>query len=122
MNIGHKEGKMNKKRKFLDLFQVFLVIGLVFSVFLSSHAKEHVVEMTEHKFVPSKINIKRGDSIKFVNKSKNFHNIVAEKLKIRTKLIKKGEFLVIKPDQVGKFDFYCQPHRSMGMVGEITIE
>lgn len=113
---------MYKNPRFLDLIQVFLVIGFIYSVFLSSHTKEHVVEMTEHRFVPSKITIKRGDSIRFVNKSKNFHNVVAEKLKIRTKLIKKGDFLVIKPDQVGDFSYYCQPHRSMGMVGEIKVE
>jgi plastocyanin len=122
VNIVQNGGEMNKNRKILDLVQVVLVIGLVFSVFLSSNPKEHVVEMTENKFVPSKITIKRGDSIKFVNKSKNFHNVVVEKLKIRTKLIKKGEFLVIKPAQVGDFSYYCQPHRSMGMTGEITIE
>lgn len=113
-----------KKGKTLDLIQIFIVLGFVFSVFASNHNKpvEHVVEMTEHRFVPSKITIKMGDSIKFVNKSKNFHNVVAEKLKIRTKLIKKGEFLVIKPDQVGDFSYYCQPHRAMGMVGKITIK
>lgn len=113
---------MSKNNRFLDLIQVFLVAGLVFSMVSTSSGKEHVVEMTSHRFVPSKITIKRGDSIKFINKSKNFHNVVAEKLKIRTKLIKKDDFLVIKPDQVGKFDYYCQPHRAMGMTGEITIE
>jgi plastocyanin len=89
---------------------------------IEAKSAEHVVEMTAHRFVPSKITIKKGDSIKFVNKSKNFHNVVVEKLKIRTKLIKKGDFLVISPSGLGKFDYYCQPHRSMGMVGEITIE
>jgi len=113
---------MKKNSKFLDLIQIFLVAGFVFSVFSSSSGKEHVVEMTKHRFVPSKITIKKGDSIKFVNKSKNLHNVVSEKLKIRTKLIKKYEILVIKPDQVGEFDYYCQPHRAMGMTGEITVE
>lgn len=113
---------MSKNNRFLDLIQVFLVAGLVFSMVSTSSGKEHIVEMTEHRFIPSKITIKKGDSIKFVNKSKNFHNVVSEKLKIRTKLIKKGDFLVIKPGQVGNFSYYCQPHRSMGMTGEITIE
>lgn len=113
---------MNKNKKFLDLIQVILVFGLIFSVFLSTHTKEHVVEMTKNRFVPDKITIKKGDSIKFINKSNNFHNVVIEKLKIRTKLIKKGDFLVIKSDQVGRFTYYCQPHKSMGMVGEIVIE
>jgi plastocyanin len=112
---------MNKNKKFLDLVQIIIVTGLIFSVFLSSQ-KEHVVEMIGNKFVPSKITIKKGDSIKFINKSKNFHNVVVEKLKIRTKLIKKGDSLVIKPSQVGDFSYYCQPHRAMGMTGEITVE
>lgn len=113
-----------KKPKLLNLIQVFAFIMLLLSIFMSIEAKstEHIVEMTTHRFIPSKITIKRGDSIKFVNKSTNFHNVVVEKLKIRTKLIKNGQFLVIKPDQVGVFSYYCQPHRSMGMVGEVTIE
>jgi len=110
---------MNKNKKFLDLVQI--VIGLIFFAFLSSQ-KEHVVEMIGNKFVPSRITIKKGDSIKFINKSKNFHNVVVEKLKIRTKLIKKGDSLVIKPSQVGDFSYYCQPHRAMGMTGEIIVE
>ena len=113
---------MSKNNRFLDLFQVFLVAGLVLSIVSTSSSKEHIIEMTEHKFIPSKITIKKGDSIKFVNKSKNFHNVVAEKLKIRTKLIKKGDFLVIKPRQAGNFSYYCQPHKSMGMTGEVTVE
>lgn len=113
---------MNKNIKFLDLIQAFLVAGLIFSIFSSAYGKEHVVEMTRHRFVPDEITIKKGDSVKFVNKSVNLHNVVAEKLKIRTKLIKKGEFLVIKPDQVGDFSYYCQPHRSMGMTGRIKVE
>ena len=122
MNIDKKRSKMQKNSKFLDFIQIFLVMGFIFSVFSSSSGKEHVVEMTKHRFVPSKIIIKRGDSIKFINKSNNLHNIVVEKLKIRTKLIKKGEFLVIKPSQVGDFSYYCQPHRAMGMTGEVIIE
>ena len=112
---------MNKNKKFLDLVQIVIVTGLIFSVFLSSQ-KEHVVEMIGNKFVPSKIAIKKGDSIKFINKSKNFHNVVVEKLKIRTKLIKKDDYLIVKPSQVGEFSYYCQPHRAMGMTGEIIVE
>jgi plastocyanin len=113
---------MNKNKRFLDLIQIFLVTGLVFSIFLSSPNKEHVIEMTSHKFVPNKLTIKKGDSIRFINKSNNLHNVVSKKLKIRTKLIKKGDFLIIKPSQVGEFSYYCQPHKSMGMTGEVTIE
>jgi plastocyanin len=48
--------------------------------------------------------------------------VVVEKLKIRTKLIKKDDYLIVKPSQVGEFSYYCQPHRSMGMTGEIIVE
>lgn len=113
-----------KNIKLLNLLQFLAFMALMLSIFTSIEVKsaEHIVEMTTHKFVPSKIKVKKDDSIKFVNKSTNFHNVVVEKLKIRTKLIKKDQFLVIKPSQVGVFAYYCQPHRAMGMTGEITVE
>jgi plastocyanin len=120
MNFKEK----TKNNNYLDLLQVLIVISLIFSIFLSiqNKPKVHVVEMTSHRFVPSLVKIKKGDSIKFINKSNNLHNVVVKKLKISTKMIKKNEVLIIKPENSGRFDFYCQPHKSMGMIGEIVIE
>lgn len=110
----------NKK---ITLFQFFVFLFLTFFM-LNNHsdAREHTVEMTAHRFVPSLIAIKKGDSIKFINKSNNLHNVVIEDLKIRTKFVKKNEFLVVKFEKYGTFNYYCQPHKAMGMKGVIKVE
>lgn len=110
----------NKK---VTIFQLFVFVFLTFFMLNNpSDAREHVVEMTAHRFVPSLISIKKGDSIKFINKSNNLHNVVIEDLKIRTKFVKKNEFLVVKFEKSGTMNYYCQPHKAMGMKGVIKVE
>ena len=106
----------NKK---VTIFQLFVFVFLTFFMLNnSSDAREHVVEMTAHSLIA----IKKGDSIKFINKSNNLHNVVIEDLKIRTKFVKKNEFLVVKFEKSGTMNYYCQPHKAMGMKGVIKVE
>ncbi len=103
----------------------FVILFGILATFASPSKQEpvvHVVEMVKMKFIPDSITIKLGDSIKFVNKSKYLHNIVAKKLGIKTKYIKKNKSLTVKPSKIGKYKYYCAPHRSMGMKGTITIK
>lgn len=88
----------------------------------STLAEEYIVEMQKHSFVPDFIEIKQGDSIKFINKSSMLHNVVIKDLKIITKYVKKDESLTLKFDTLGIFDYYCQPHKTMGMVGKIEVK
>lgn len=109
--------------KKVTLFQSFTAFFLLFFMLTGySSAKEHTVEMINNRFVPSSITVKRGDFIKFVNKSNMLHNVVIKDLKIRTRFVKKNEFLVVKFEKYGTFSYYCQPHKNMGMVGEIKVE
>ena len=103
----------------------FLVVWLIFTLFLlpnSGKTEEYVVEMQKMSFNPSEISVKVGDTIKFINISRNLHNVVIKKLKIRSKFVRKGKFVVIKMEKAGEFDYFCAPHRKKGMVGVIKVE
>lgn len=106
-------------------FAFFMIIWLILTLLLLpgvGRTTEHIVEMQKMNFFPKEITVKVGDSIKFVNVSRNLHNVVIEKLEIRTRYIKKDESITLKMEKQGKFDYYCQPHRSMGMVGVIEVQ
>ena len=113
--------KKNIFSKFIQIISTFLLF-LCLSVLKTNTSKEHTVEMTSHRFVPDNLVIKKGDSVKFINKSNNLHNVVIQVLKVRTKLIKKNQFLIVKFEKNGIMNYYCQPHRAMGMKGVIRVE
>jgi plastocyanin len=103
------------------MMKIFTLITLL-TFGTTTMAKEHIVEMRTKSFVPQEIIIELGDTIKYVNVSKLIHNVVVRKLKIRTKYAKRGQSVTIKPGKTGKYDYYCQPHRAMGMTGTIVIK
>lgn len=84
-------------------------------------AKEYIVVMEKMKFKPSTVEIELGDSINFINRDKAKHNVVVKDLKIKTKLLKQGEWVEIKPSKKGEFKYYCQPHMTM-MKGLIKVK
>lgn len=116
---------MRKKRTSILIFaQLIVLTGIILSATFSAtpitnKSTEHIVEMHKRSFKPDKSSVKVGDTIRFVNKSKLLHNVVVPKLKIRTKFVKKGKSVTIKIKQAGTFEYYCAPHRSMGMTGTI---
>lgn len=84
-------------------------------------------------FVPAKLTIKEGDTVKFVMNKLAPHNAVFGKVPAGADA--KGlshDQMLFGPGQSfetsfagapsGTYEFYCQPHRGAGMVGEITVE
>lgn len=85
------------------------------------------------QFVPSKLAIQSGDTVKFVMNKLAPHNAVFGKVPAGASA---GSYskdqLLFGPGQshsvsfagapAGKYEFYCQPHRGAGMTGEITVE
>lgn len=94
---------------------------ILFLLSFSIMAKEHIVEMRKMKFVPKIVEVKNGDTVKFINKDKSLHNVVIEDLKIKSKFLKKEQHFIVKLEKNGDFKYYCQPHKTMGMIGEIKV-
>lgn len=75
-------------------------------------------------FEPSTVNIKAGDTIKFVNNKLAPHNAVFEgneELSHPDLAFAPGESWEKTFSTAGTYDFYCEPHRGAGMVGKVVV-
>ncbi|MEB3279847.1 MAG: plastocyanin [Lyngbya sp.] len=87
-------------------------------------------------FVPNKLEVQPGDTVKFVNNKLAPHNAVFDKSKspsadVATTLSHKplmfsaGEsYTVTIPEDAasGDYTYYCEPHRGAGMVGHLIVK
>lgn len=105
-----------------------LVLCLMLPLFCMSAAAETViisVDSTNLRFTPSEVTITEGDEVRFFWSGQALpHNAVA----------KDGFFDTGEPERAvdhtvefpvgtnGTYDFVCEPHESVGMVGTITVE
>jgi plastocyanin len=124
----------------LIVFTIVLVIGS-FAIFTPNAAAEtYTVKLGSNKgmlaFEPSKLTVKPGDTIKWVNNKVPPHNVVfdpalsksadlAKSLSHKQLLMSPGQAFETKiPENAakGEYTFYCEPHRGAGMVGKLVIE
>jgi plastocyanin len=123
-----------------------LTMVLVFSSFVVfapvASAESYTIKLGSDKgmlaFEPSKVTIKPGDTIQWINNKVPPHNVVFDSAK---NAAKSADFakalshkqLMMNPGQViettfpadapaGEYTFYCEPHRGAGMVGKIVVE
>ncbi|MBE9146785.1 plastocyanin [Planktothrix mougeotii] len=127
------------KRVALVLSVAFLMMSTFVFGASSASAETYSVKMGADsgllQFVPSKLTVKPGDTIKFVNNKLPPHNMVfdkgkspdagvAEKLSHKKSLFSPGEsFEIAFTDDMpaGVYSYYCEPHRGAGMTGQIVL-
>ena len=76
-------------------------------------------------FEPATVNIKAGDTVKFVNNKLAPHNAVFEghdEYSHSDLAFNPGESWEETFATAGTYDFYCEPHRGAGMVGKVIVE
>lgn len=89
---------------------------------------EVTITGTEYSFNPASITVKKGESIKltFVNAGSSPHNLVIDKLNVKTKNVfpEKSETIEFTTEETGTVSFYCSigNHQSLGMEGKIEIQ
>ena len=77
------------------------------------------------RFVPDTITINEGDSVRFLWSGQLLpHNAIEQ-----NELFNSGEAMrnvdytyTFDYNQSGVYEFYCEPHRDLGMVGEIIVD
>lgn len=130
------------RRLGLAVLTILLVVGS-FTIFTpSASADTYTIKLGSDKgalaFEPSKLTVKPGDTIKWVNNKVPPHNVVfdaaqnpaksgdlAKSLSHKSLMMSPGqaEETVIPADAPkGEYTFYCEPHRGAGMVGKLTVE
>lgn len=82
------------------------------------------VDSTNLRFSPSSVTISEGDAVRFFWDGQILpHNAVEENETFDSGDTKSGEDyrFVFVPGLNGTFEYYCEPHRSLGMVGQIIV-
>lgn len=130
------------RRFSLAVLTILLVVSS-FAVFTpSASAETYQVKLGSDKgllqFQPSKITIKPGDTVEWVNNKLAPHNVVFDAAKIPTQSAELAKSLsqtklLLNPGQTvsttfpadapaGEYSFYCTPHRGAGMAGKVIVE
>lgn len=84
------------------------------------------IDGSNFKFVPNKIEVKKGNTVEIVFKnSQGYHDFVIDEFSVRTTQMQAGntETITFVADKVGSFEYYCSvgTHRQMGMVGTLIV-
>ncbi len=82
------------------------------------------VDSTNLRFSPSSVTIDEGDAVRFFWDGQILpHNAVEENGTFDSGDTESNEDyrFVFLPGLNGTFEYYCEPHRSLGMVGEIIV-
>ena len=95
---------------------------ITFCLFINlGFAEIYNVTMSDMKFFPEVLRIKKNDIVIFTNTSNSIHNVVSIKPKIVSPYLLKGHTFRVKFLNPGKVDYYCELHRAMLMKGTIFI-
>jgi plastocyanin len=92
------------------------------------NAREILVKGDEYSFMPSVININKGEKIKltFENVGTLPHDLIIESLGVGTKEVLPGESesFVFTAKEEGEIEFFCSigSHRSLGMEGTLEVK
>ncbi len=130
------------RRLTLSVLTVLLVVSSFVVFTPSASAETFQVKLGSDKgmlaFEPSKLTVKPGDTIEWVNNKVPPHNVVFDAAKNPAKSADLAKSLshkqlLMSPGQkqtttipsdapAGDYTFYCEPHRGAGMVGKLTVE
>lgn len=121
--------------------QAFLISGLL-SLWLSFGvvaAEVHIIEVKDHAFVTANggpnLVISEGDTVKWVWRN-DFHNVVAgtrsdPSSAFESQILNTGDVFEVVFDRFllkqfpttnSTYQYFCEPHVSMGMIGSIKVE
>jgi nitrosocyanin len=90
--------------------------------------REITVSGNEYSFVPSSLNLKKGETVKvtFKNVGALPHDLVVDELGLKTKVVKGGDTdtVTFTADKTGTFEMYCSVgnHRAQGMKGPVQVQ
>ena len=117
-----------KALKIFSLRKTVLVLGttMIFLLFsslsttesISNTPTKHVVNIYQMKFVPKKIQVKKGDIIEWVNKDIVPHDVTEINKKWASKTLIKGDSFSKKITT--NFDYFCSIH--IVMKGSVSIK
>lgn len=97
------------------------------AVSLVSDVDPGVVEIhltSGDRFDPSSVTISPGTTVRWINDIARFHTITPDGHSewSRQEMTDAGQVFTHTFNNTGTFDYFCEPHESVGMVGTIIVE
>lgn len=83
-----------------------------------------VVELRGTSFSPSRVTISPGQTVRWVNTESVFHTVTPDGHNewASASLNQQGQTFEHTFDEAGEFPYYCQPHQSVGMTGQVVVQ
>jgi len=82
-------------------------------------AAVHVVEIKDFAFSPAELEIRVGDTVRFINRDEAGHTATADDGSFDTGLLKQDKSGEVAFASAGTFGYYCAPHP--GMKGTVVV-
>ena len=106
---------------------LFIVLCVFLSVTVYSQTK-HIVSVTSNKFTPKDLTISAGDTVEWQNNTNVGHNVNGTQSTYPSNPESFGNSIGANWTYshvfmtTGNYDYRCNPHYALGMVGTITVE
>lgn len=85
----------------------------------------HVTEvrLSNFAFSAPTITISRGDTVRWLNTTSTFHTVTPDghQVFVERQTNAQGQSFATRFDTPGRYQYYCAPHRALGMIGEIVV-
>ena len=81
------------------------------------------VVISDFAFSAASITIDRGQTVRWRNATRNFHTVTPDGHEVfaQRETITEGQTFESRFDTPGRYRYYCEPHRGLGMTGEIIV-
>lgn len=81
------------------------------------------VVISNFAFSAPTITIDRGETIRWRNTTGTFHTVTPDghQAFVARQTSTRGQAFETRFDTPGRYRYYCEPHRSLGMTGEIVV-
>ena len=110
-------------RRLLQLATLSLVALLYFAPAAWSQGQEVTVRMEDNFFDQANITVEPGTTVTWVQSGNNPHTTTSYDGLWDSGMIEGGSGGTFSYtfEEPGRYDYYCIPHESMGMVGSVTV-
>jgi plastocyanin len=81
------------------------------------------VSLLTTSFSPQLLTVSAGTEVTWVNTTSTTHTITPDQHTQwqRREMSNSGETFTVRFDTPGSYEYYCEPHQSVGMTGRITV-
>jgi plastocyanin len=89
----------------------------------TDHADVAVVELRDFAFSAPTITIDRGRSVRWRSTTGTFHTVTPDGHQgfAARQMSASGQTFEVRFDVPGRYRYYCEPHRALGMTGEVVV-